>query len=269
METDVLKSEWDRCSGIRDYFLDDYEAYVRWSKRMGGGGKNQKLKLKYLEWLWVVDKRSKPRMYGRSGLERRKVVRRYGRETIVDLREVGHYEEKEGKYSLSELTEFEKRAIKNSTRRAMEETAKKYNTSVRVVYSILGSKPINEDLRHIFKDGTYYQYKNLNRCVLECGYDRKKIEECLSGDRERYKGGKWRWVYKQNYRFKGKREDNRNMSCKNKGRAIVQIGLDDKVVGEFTTVKDAARELGISQGNISNVLTGRRVSLLGFKFKYK
>lgn len=50
--------------------------------------------------------------------------------------------------------------------------------------------------------------------------------------------------------------------------AVLQI-LGNKVIRRFNSQRDAVRELGINQGNLSSVLTGKRKTTAGYKFIYE
>jgi NUMOD4 motif/HNH endonuclease/NUMOD1 domain len=56
--------------------------------------------------------------------------------------------------------------------------------------------------------------------------------------------------------------------CESKKTAIVQLDMDGKFIGKHSGQHVAARAIGISQGNINNVLKGRYEQVNGFKFKY-
>lgn len=57
--------------------------------------------------------------------------------------------------------------------------------------------------------------------------------------------------------------------CESKKTAIVQMDLEGNVINRFSGQRVAGREIGISQGNINNVLRGRYSQCNGFTFKYE
>lgn len=54
-----------------------------------------------------------------------------------------------------------------------------------------------------------------------------------------------------------------------RSKPVVQLTLDGDFVAEFAGVKEAARETGISLGNISNVLHKKRNFAGGYKWEFK
>lgn len=58
-------------------------------------------------------------------------------------------------------------------------------------------------------------------------------------------------------------------ACESKKTAIVQMDLDGNVINRFSGQRVAGRSIGISQGNINNVLRGRYSQCNGFTFKYE
>jgi len=53
-----------------------------------------------------------------------------------------------------------------------------------------------------------------------------------------------------------------------RGRRIVQLDLDGKLIQEFVSVRDAARQLGISRDTIKAVLSDKKESYNGYKWVY-
>jgi len=51
-------------------------------------------------------------------------------------------------------------------------------------------------------------------------------------------------------------------------KKVMQLSLDGEVIKIFNSTKEAAKELSINQGNISNVCTGRNKTAGGFKWEY-
>lgn len=51
-------------------------------------------------------------------------------------------------------------------------------------------------------------------------------------------------------------------------KKVMQLSLDGEVIKIFNSTKEAAKELSINQGNISNVCTGRTKTAGRFKWKY-
>lgn len=68
-------------------------------------------------------------------------------------------------------------------------------------------------------------------------------------------------------------KQNRNISAKNTGKLlsnkVIQKDLDGNVIKEWVSILDAAKSLGLGQGNISNVLAGRAKSCGGFLWERK
>lgn len=51
-------------------------------------------------------------------------------------------------------------------------------------------------------------------------------------------------------------------------KKVMQLSLDGEVIKIFNSTMEAAKELSINQGNISNVCTGRNKTAGGFRWKY-
>lgn len=73
--------------------------------------------------------------------------------------------------------------------------------------------------------------------------------------------------------FIQKQKQNRHISAKNTGKvlanAVIQKDFEGSVIKEWTSLIDAAKSLGLGQGNISNVLAGRAKSCGGFLWERK
>ena len=50
--------------------------------------------------------------------------------------------------------------------------------------------------------------------------------------------------------------------------AIIQLSLDDEVIGEWSGTREAGEALGIDQSNISKACRGVRATAGGYKFKF-
>jgi hypothetical protein len=63
-----------------------------------------------------------------------------------------------------------------------------------------------------------------------------------------------------NYRAKEKRR-----------RAVIQLTLDDEFVAEYESAREASRQTGFSQGNISSACRGEKkfLNIYGYHWKYK
>lgn len=174
-----------------------------------------------------------------------------------------------GLYTLSELTNWERWRIRKCTRTPIEETAKKFNTSYQVVYNLLGNKTPNFGrIKQIFEDGSY----NIWERIGYIPYNRVKILECLRQDRESYMNCLWRWNNKPNPRkLKIKIKQVKIMIAKNKGKPVFQLDKAGNFIKEFRAIREASRELGIPQGNISNIANEVHgfKSAKGFRFEFK
>lgn len=93
------------------------------------------------------------------------------------------------------------------------------------------------------------------------------IAEC-AGRRRRQSAGGFRWSYdfKINIGPYIKNKPNK----KGKGtKIIIQLNLDDTVIREWNSIREASSTLKINASSISRVLTGNLNSAGGFKWKYK
>ena len=66
-------------------------------------------------------------------------------------------------------------------------------------------------------------------------------------------------------------EDNNHYECvklNNKGRNVIQYGLDMKIIKIFNSLAEASKELNIHKNNIWGVITNYRKTAGGFIFKY-
>jgi len=171
-----------------------------------------------------------------------------------------------GLYRLKDLTNWERWQIRKHTRTPMEETAKKFNTSVSVVFRVLGCRKPNLDrVKQIFADGSYKIWDRIEHIP----YNKAKVRECLKGEREVFKNSIWRWKDKPNpKKIKVKPV---KMKAKNKGKPVLQLDMDGNFIKEFRTILEASKALGIPQGNISNISNGiyGYKSAKGFKFEFK
>ena len=74
---------------------------------------------------------------------------------------------------------------------------------------------------------------------------------------------------------KGKKhseETRKRLSIANKGKGskpVLMFNRNGDFVTEFSSVTAAADHIGVNQGQVSNVLTGKRKSVRGYMFRYK
>ena len=54
-----------------------------------------------------------------------------------------------------------------------------------------------------------------------------------------------------------------------RSKAVFQLDLDNNVIAEYGSAREAARESGVNYGTISNVLINRGNTAGGYKWKYK
>lgn len=60
----------------------------------------------------------------------------------------------------------------------------------------------------------------------------------------------------------------RQKTIENRRKTIIQLSLNNEFIKEWKSVHSAAKELGLSQGNISSCLLGLRNKCGNFKWKY-
>lgn len=65
------------------------------------------------------------------------------------------------------------------------------------------------------------------------------------------------------------KEVTRQFNKKKFSKKVLQINLQDKIIKEWSSTKEAAKTLNISQGHISSCCNGNRKTTGGFKWKYK
>lgn len=75
-------------------------------------------------------------------------------------------------------------------------------------------------------------------------------------------------VYNHNYGTIKERISKSGRNCKTKSKKVVQMTLDGEVVAVFPSTMEVQRQLGFSNGNISNCCVGRVPHVYGFKWKY-
>lgn len=89
---------------------------------------------------------------------------------------------------------------------------------------------------------------------------------------EKEKGEK-HWFYGKNHTEESKRkmsEKLKGVTRLNRRKAILQLDKEtNTIIKEWTGAKEAAKELGISQGHITNCCQGKRKTAYGFKWRYK
>ena len=63
-------------------------------------------------------------------------------------------------------------------------------------------------------------------------------------------------------------KENREIEYEKKRKPIIQLSLDDEVIREWSSITEAAREIGIHQSGISAVCRGVCNTAGGYKFKF-
>lgn len=78
--------------------------------------------------------------------------------------------------------------------------------------------------------------------------------------------GGYYWCYADNY-------ENWSPKVKKKtgpaGRTVLQFSINNEFIREWSSVKDAALELGISPASLSNACAGRTPTAKGYIWRYK
>lgn len=74
--------------------------------------------------------------------------------------------------------------------------------------------------------------------------------------------------YNHNYGTIKKRISDSGRNCKVKSKRVAQIDLQGNIVAVFPSTMEVQRQLGYSNGNISNCCVGRIERAYGYKWKY-
>jgi hypothetical protein len=170
--------------------------------------------------------------------------------------------------SYCQLTNYEKGCIRKCRAGTYDMVCKRYNITLATAKKLLKGKLNSGQIYQVFADGNRVLWSSMKELV-SYGYSRVRIMDCLNGKSEFYAKSKWLWKYRKNTKFKKEKIKVKNAKCM--GRRILQYDMDMNFIKEFRTVTDASIECGVSQGNISNCLRGRKCfkSTKGFKWKYK
>lgn len=75
--------------------------------------------------------------------------------------------------------------------------------------------------------------------------------------------------YNSTYGTAKERGRNTQLLNQKTGIPILQLSLDEEVIKEYKSAREAARTLGFRPSAITNVLKGRKKSTHGYKFRYK
>lgn len=92
----------------------------------------------------------------------------------------------------------------------------------------------------------------------------KRINSVLKGTKKSYKGYVFRYINEElNKKPDELRQEKKNLKGKNGRKAILCIETDKK----YISIREAARELGVSDSSIHSFLSGKLSSVRGFTFK--
>ncbi|MFN7301685.1 MAG: NUMOD1 domain-containing DNA-binding protein [Bacteroidota bacterium] len=109
-------------------------------------------------------------------------------------------------------------------------------------------------------DGSLYKkYSSILEASKDVKVKSSHIVDCCNGTIKTC--GKKIWIYSENKFVK--------KSLNDKAKPIMQYDLKDNFIKEFSSISEAALNLGCKAQSISRVLRGERNKIKNFKFKYK
>lgn len=109
-------------------------------------------------------------------------------------------------------------------------------------------------------DGIFVKrYISINRAISENNFETENISLCCSHKRNQSNGYIWRY------------DGDNDISYKRKTNAkkIVQIGSNNDIIAEFSSLREAAKTTGVLSSKICNCCKGKINQTKGLKFRYK
>lgn len=127
-----------------------------------------------------------------------------------------------------------------------------------------GSKYLLVNLRREGKNKVYQVHRLVAEAFLE-NKDDLPIVNHKDGNKSNNNVNNLEWC---TYSHNNKHALENNLR-KPRGRNIIQLTLDNKIINEFISVSEAARITSINRGNISHCLNGRNDTAGGYLWRYK
>ena len=107
------------------------------------------------------------------------------------------------------------------------------------------------------------EFESIVEVERKTGINSSSISACCRNKRN--SAGGYRWLYKDDYNLN---KNNLELLPKKK-KKIVQLDLDNNLIKEYESIKEAEKQTGIASPNISRYCKGKVKATNGFKWMYK
>lgn len=134
------------------------------------------------------------------------------------------------------------------------------------------AKPVNQyDMT-----GKYITtYSSITEAELKTGINNSNISSCCRGKRQYTGNYQWRYLdnsslpLKNYIQLQQEKEERKLKKEQKKKRIIIQLDINNNIVGKFKTCTEAAKATKIHLGNINACCNGKRTSAGGYYWKYE